>query len=151
MVQHEAGVHTQVSFARRAPIGGPFPASGIPAAAANTTVAFILCELREMVSSCEPYWMVNGWIRRKDVLTSIKPLNELSGNRYYEIQVCQLLVVFGGVHDVCIHHAHFQQVEKRLVSTTFYYSGRSRNRSQTGQLCPLLPCKCCISQSLWAF
>ena len=103
MVQHEAGVHTQVSFARRAPIGGPFPASGIPAAAANTTVAFILCELREMVSSCEPYWMVNGWIRRKDVLTSIKPLNELSGNRYYEIQVCQLLVVFGGVHDVCIH------------------------------------------------
>ena len=86
MVQHEAGVHTQVSFARRAPIGGQFPASGIPAAAANTTVAFILCELREMVSSCEPYWMVNGWIRRKDVLTSIKPLNELSGNRYYKIK-----------------------------------------------------------------
>ena len=106
MVQHEAGVHTQVSFARHTPIG-PFPASGIPAAAANTTVTFILSALREMVSSCKPNWMVNGWIRRKDVWTSIKPLNELSGNRYCKIQVRQLLMVFGGVHDVCIHHAHF--------------------------------------------
>ena len=140
MVQHEAGVHTQVSFAGRAPIGGPFPASGIPAAAANTTVAFILCELREMLSSCEPNWMVNGWIRRKDVLTSIKPLNELSGNRYYKIQVRQLLVVFGGVHDVCIH---FQEVERDSFPP-------SRNRSQAGQQCPLLPCKCYIPQSLWA-
>ena len=112
MVQHEAGVHTQVSVARHTRIGGPFPAGGIPAVAANTAVAFIICELREMVSSCKPNWMVNGWIRRKDVLTSIKPLNELSGNRYYKIQVRQLLVVFGGVHDVCIHHAHFQRWKK---------------------------------------
>ena len=41
MVQHEAGDHTQVSVARRTPIGGPFPASGIPVAAAR--------DLREMV------------------------------------------------------------------------------------------------------
>ena len=40
---------------------------------------------------------------------------------------------------------------KRLVSTTFNYSERSRNRSQAGRQCPLLPCKCYIPQSLWAF
>ena len=77
MVQHEAGVHTQVSFARHTPIGGLFLASGIPVAAANTAVTFILSALREMVSSFRPNWMVNGWIRRKDVLTSIKPLNDV--------------------------------------------------------------------------
>ena len=118
MVQHEAGVYTQISFARHTPIGGPFPANGIPAAAANTAVTFILSVLREMVSSCKPNWMVNGWIRRKDVSTSIKPLNELSGNRYYKIQVCQLLVV---LEEQYMMYAFTMHTSRRWKKTRFHH------------------------------